>query len=442
MVCLPEDGKKKIKLPLCLAPREMSLLSSVLPSVLPSVLQGVEFLAPETALPLRLLEAIGWNGVVLLSVLLLALRLAFVFEVGKNEKNENLENPLLTEKALRAKTRKSRKSQKPQKSVSKRLDLSSVNHWNASSSLALRRCIALRPSLVPPRAKEVSRLMGKSLGPSPSRHPLIPSPKGWFGGELEICMICNTYGSLDPGLRLPATPNDAAIVRQLLLSHRGRVDVDLTVPEMRARISRCLEAGSRKGCPCFIYLSMHGVGGLHQSEYLVGNEGELLPETELRQLLNQHAGKLPAVVFMVDACHAGGLLNLPHTFTYDDGGRVWEASQVSDDAEGEAHPVDASLPCLLLTAVKEDQEAQASTEHSIFTKHLAETNASMPQCRASLHSVMSKISRSCNEIMHQHQLRQMNPIVSFNDAFVRHISTHNGRECSPYSLSSDVTLCC
>ena len=262
----------------------------------------------------------------------------------------------------------------------------------------------------------------------------------------DVAFFCNSHDSLSPEFRLGrATHHDVALVRKKLCDNRGYVYKNLTAAQLGSTIAATTTRAKRWNVGCFIYISMHGVGGGDRLEALIGEDGSMLMETDFRHSLNQYTPSegdaLEPIILVIDACHGGGMLNMPYTFIYEQDGKKTRSHQRGDGGAERRSPLADGVPCLCLTAVKEEQEAHCDEDSSIFTRKLTEELASRKPPLSSIDRVMTDVSRRCNDVMRDHGVHFVSPIVTFNDAFLRYTRHASGRATlSPEDLCSTLSL--
>ena len=189
----------------------------------------------------------------------------------------------------------------------------------------------------------------------------------------ESCIVYNTYADFDDEtLRLPFTEQDAMLVQKDMLNQDAKLFKDASATDLERILKNAIEVASARCVPCIFYLSMHGMGGSKEAEALVGNDGSLLNEATLQTLLVSSL-HVPYIVFIVDACNAGGLLNMEHTIAYNEHGGWYNTKQMGDNravaSSWSSSPLNQpnAVPCLLITSAAEDQHAEAiNNEGSIF----------------------------------------------------------------------------
>ena len=229
---------------------------------------------------------------------------------------------------------------------------------------------------------------------------------------------------------MPSTSCDGDMIRARLSPETATFHTNLISNQIEKTLASSLQEATRRRQGSFVYISGHAIGGVGKSEAIVGNNGDFLFEERFRRIFNMnfyhHSAEnerdTNAIVIILDMCHAAGLMNLPHAFVYKKGNRTRTQQRSDGIRHSDSEAIKDNIPCFCLTAVMEDQEAQLDDHSSLFTRlFLASSNSPL-----SLDVVMGKVSRECDELMKSEGLSPINPVVSFNDAFVSYIQRKSG----------------
>lgn len=238
--------------------------------------------------------------------------------------------------------------------------------------------------------------------------------------DSEICSVSNTYTRLPSKYHLVATGQDVEHMENTVLNGKGKQYRNLGALQLVATLENTVQSESQRHAHCVIYLSMHGMGGVHSCEYLIGDDGKYISEDRLRQILETKGCNAKRVIAIIDACYSGGLFNMCHTYSYGANGQIHKAEQLSDSWGAPEPCVDIEPPCLVITAVQEDRVAQALNTGSVFTNEITaairENSHGTP-----VNTILCTVAKRCNSIMRSYGLAGMNPVCSFNDSFYRYI---------------------
>lgn len=264
--------------------------------------------------------------------------------------------------------------------------------------------------------------------------PIIPTD-----GRTSSMIIGNSYENI-PKYTLTSTVHDMCAISQAFLGSSDKLDTDQwdtlcstnitngragcmrnrTAGQMGQDMKAALKEATNLQRTCFLYFTMHGTGGNGMVEYLIGDDGSFFSERYIRKMLQDNK-QVPLVVLIVDACNAGGLFHLKHTYTYDENG-MRPSAQDSDGSAVIMEDANRGPPILALMAAREDQYAQATKKGSVFTTLLTQAKKQQKQIRLSknsLHDTMTQVARKAKEITDIHSVLPMYPVVGFNDSFIK-----------------------
>lgn len=250
--------------------------------------------------------------------------------------------------------------------------------------------------------------------------------------DTAALLIANAYQGFPEGEKLPSTHDD---VRQLsVLLRRARTtltEYDLGADGLHGHLRRFLSRCEAEATGCCVYFSMHGIGGFHEDEYLVGNDGSMYHESRISAMCR--GMRLPLMVAIIDTCHSGGVMNLPYNYVF-----YPERVERVGHKDYQAGPFQTSTPCVAISAVQEHQSAEAVASGSVFTQELCSIAAA--DRGQSLNQLMTNVSVMCARRTSSHNKLGMQPTVSINQSFVRMVSEAMGTSLTPEETLHHVTL--
>lgn len=237
------------------------------------------------------------------------------------------------------------------------------------------------------------------------------------------CAINNTYVGFSKNQRLPTTDKDTNRIKKLINRKTKQISCirNLSANDMKINIEKTLKVAESNSCPAFVFVSGHGTGGKGTIEYLVGDDGKFLSENVFRALLVNL--KVPYVIFVIDACHSGGMLNLQYTFEYTPSGKVNKICEC-DDGETKTEDQSSYPPILAMAASKEVQYAQAATDGSVFTTELVKSIGQ----KSTLDSIMKTTARNCKKRLDKFNIGNMTPLIAFNEQFLKMVKTSTSQK--------------
>jgi hypothetical protein len=272
-------------------------------------------------------------------------------------------------------------------------------------------------STMPTIVDHVVRSTLKDFAPrSVSKKPRAPL----ISQNAKILTIANTYARMSETARLPSTSLDIEHMQKLFKSNKQKQYLNLSAAQMDAKITKFVKHLNTAGIPGCLFFSMHGVGGSFEDEALVGDDGKLLKESRIAKIMMEAGNNIPLLVLIVDACNSGGILNFPHTYTVKRD-KQFEAITHRDSLLGSHQTFNPPVPCIFLSAARESQVTEAYSTGSLFTIELVK--ASQPG--KSVWDVLCDVSVACQK---RKSRNRIDPVVGFNDAFLKLHSKRSHRE--------------
>lgn len=238
----------------------------------------------------------------------------------------------------------------------------------------------------------------------------------------SVLTIANAYTKLDKKVQLPSTHLDIGHMQTIFSDMKQKSYLNLSASDMDKKLCKFMQhlnETPKTGC---IFFSMHGTGGSTTSEALVGEDGGLLKESRLAEIIAEGT-QIPLLVIIIDACNSGGILNLPHVYTIAQGNQLKELTH-KDHIFGTTSVFDPPMPCLVLSAAQETQFTEAYTSGSLFTMHLARA---ADKKNASLWNVISEV-RHGSYNRRRGQKADIDPVISFNDSFAALFGAHKSHK--------------
>lgn len=288
------------------------------------------------------------------------------------------------------------------------------------SYLCICKWIALFALCLQTLARWCGKLTPKSVSAGQTKSATIALLSADTLNNSEICSVSNTYANLPSKYHLVATGQDVEHMENIVFNGMGEQYRNLSAQQIVTTLEKTVLAASHQHSHCIIYLSMHGMGGIHSCEYIIGDDGRHVSEDRIRQILETKGRNAKSIIAIIDACHSGGLFNMCHTYSYGADGQMQKISQLSDMWGTSERCVNLETPCFVITAVQEDQVAQATNRGSIFTNELTTAIHENPR-GTSVNTILCIVAKQCNKTMHKYQLDYMNPVCSFNDSFYKRI---------------------
>ena len=232
-------------------------------------------------------------------------------------------------------------------------------------------------------------------------------------GEMHVLAIANSYKGMHKKLQLPSTHLDLQHIRPLFKACKiKKMFLDQSATKLGKRLSNSLGNAARASKPCGVFLSMHGTGGATSLEALIGDDGEQLTERQMAEILcAKSLRQIPWVVFILDSCNSGGILNLVHCYSIDKSHKLVLQAH-GDSVFGRGDVLELSFPCLCISAVSETQYAEAFPNGSNYTMELMRAH----QDGRTLWSVLCDVSDAFRKRTADTGA-PMSPTVSFNKMF-------------------------